>query len=112
MADTNAENLRSMAAVFSTQTIQALLEAWRRGEADLALLDPEVIYEDNSLPDHAGEVYGGHEGVLRAIETWSEPDEEMTNESQNVERTKRMYEHINHGDIAAALAVLDPDVEW
>src|SRR5271167_2584048 len=30
MADANVENLRVMAAVLSTQTIQALLEAWRR----------------------------------------------------------------------------------
>ena len=35
MSDANVENLRVMAAVFSTQTIHALLEAWRRGEADL-----------------------------------------------------------------------------
>ena len=80
MSDANIENLRLMAAAaFSTQTIQALLEAWRRGEADLALLDPEVTYQDYDLPDHAGVVFRGHEGVLRAMETWSEPYEEMTN---------------------------------
>jgi ketosteroid isomerase-like protein len=84
MSDANVENLRLMAAVFSTQTIHALLEAWRRGEADLALLDPEVTYQDYDLPDHAGEVFRGRKGVLRAMETWSEPYEEMTNELQRI----------------------------
>lgn len=50
MSDSNAANLRLMAAALSTQTIHALLEAWRLGEDDLALLDPEVTYQDNSLP--------------------------------------------------------------
>jgi len=57
MSDANVENLRVMLAMYSTQTIQALLEAWRRGEVDpafLALLDPEVTYEDYNLPDHVG----------------------------------------------------------
>ncbi len=73
-----------MLAVYSTQTIHAVLEAWRRGEANLALLDPEVTYEDYDLPDHAGEVYSGHEGVLEAMESWSAPYEQMTNELQRI----------------------------
>lgn len=76
-----------MLAMYSTQTIQALLEAWRRGEVDpavLDLLDPEVTYEDYELPDHAGEVYSGPLGVLEAMESWSEPYEEMTNELQRI----------------------------
>jgi len=87
MSDANVENLRAMLAMYSTGTIQALLEAWRRGEVDpalLDLLDPEVTYEDYDLPDHAGEVYSGLEGVLEATETWSEPYEEMTNELQRI----------------------------
>ncbi|HME05384.1 MAG TPA: nuclear transport factor 2 family protein [Solirubrobacteraceae bacterium] len=85
MSDANVENLRVMlGGLYSTETIQALLEAWRRGEVDLALLDPEVTYEDYDLPDHAGEVFSGHEGVLRAMESWSEPYEEMTNELQRI----------------------------
>ena len=87
MSDANVENLRVMLAMYSTQTIQALLEAWRRGEVDpafLALLDPEVTYEDYNLPDHVGEVYSGPEGMLEAVETWSEPYEEMTNELQRI----------------------------
>jgi ketosteroid isomerase-like protein len=50
------------------------------GRVDLSLFDPEVTDEDQQMPDHAGETYRGHEGVLRAMETWSEPFEEMTNE--------------------------------
>jgi ketosteroid isomerase-like protein len=32
------------------------------------LLDPHVIYEDTTLPDHVAETYRGHEGVVRATE--------------------------------------------
>ena len=28
----------------------------------MSLLDPEVTYEDTTLPDHVGEKYRGHEG--------------------------------------------------
>ena len=33
---------------------------------DVSTLDPEVVYEDELLPDHAGETYRGHEGIQRA----------------------------------------------
>ena len=49
--------------------------AWTRGEVDLSLFDPEVVYEDNNLPDHIGETYRGHQGVVRAAERWTEPFE-------------------------------------
>ena len=87
MSDANVENLRLMLAMYSTQTIHELLEEWRRGEVDLAflaLVDPEFTYEDYDLPDHAGEVYSGPAGMLEAVETWSEPYEEMTNELQRI----------------------------
>jgi ketosteroid isomerase-like protein len=87
MSDANVENLRGMLAMYSTQTIHALLEAWRRGEVDpalLALLDPEVIYEDYDLPDHVGEVFHGPAGVLEATASWAEPYEEMTNELERI----------------------------
>jgi ketosteroid isomerase-like protein len=58
--------------------------AWRRGEADLSLIDPEVVYEDNNLPDHIGEAYRGHEGVIRAAERWTEPFESMAVELERV----------------------------
>jgi len=87
MSDANVENLRGMLAMYSTQTIHALLEAWRRGEVDSALLDlldPEVTYEDYDLPDHAGEVFHGPAGVVKAVESWAEPYEEMTNELERI----------------------------
>lgn len=51
------------------------LETWTQGEVDLSLLDPDVVYEDNNLPDHIGEAYHGREGVIRAAERWTEPFE-------------------------------------
>jgi ketosteroid isomerase-like protein len=66
MSQENAENLR------------ALWEKWNRGETDLSLLDPEVVYEDSNLPDHIGEAYRGHEGVARAVERWLEPYETLS----------------------------------
>jgi hypothetical protein len=47
-------------------------------EPDLSLLDPDVVFEDDILPDHAGESYRGHEGVIRSIRTWVEAYEELT----------------------------------
>jgi hypothetical protein len=73
MSDANAENLRAATSVLSSQTLQAFGEAIRDGTADLSLLDPEVTYEDNTMPDHIGEVYQGYAGFLRALKTWAEP---------------------------------------
>jgi ketosteroid isomerase-like protein len=87
VSDANVENLRAMLAVYSTYTIHEVLEAWRRGEVDparLGLYHPDVTYEDYELPDHVGEVFHGLEGVLEAMESWSEPYEEMTNELQRI----------------------------
>ena len=52
----------------------------KTGEAaDLvSRFDPEVTYEDTTLPDHAGETYRGVDGVIRATERWIEPFETMT----------------------------------
>jgi ketosteroid isomerase-like protein len=45
---------------------------------DLSFLDAEVLYEDEILPDHAGETYRGHDGFrrawIRAIEPWESID--------------------------------------
>src|SRR5690242_433930 len=76
MSQENVENLR---AFLETWDVRATLEAWRRGEADvLSLFDPEVTYEDTILPDHVGETYRGHEGIVRATERWIEPFEGIT----------------------------------
>ena len=47
------------------------------GQTLLTHLHPEVTYEDTALPDHIGETYHGHEGVIRATERWFEPFEEL-----------------------------------
>jgi ketosteroid isomerase-like protein len=71
----NVEKLRYYLEQWSGVTLRP--EA-RPGEAfDLTLLDPDVVYEDANLPDHAGEPYRGHEGVVRAMERWIEPFEWM-----------------------------------
>ena len=77
MARGNVENLRALLEVMD-------LEAWRRGESDMSLLDPEVAYEDATLPDHVGETYRGHEGVARATERWLEPYERLTIELEQI----------------------------
>ena len=51
--------------------IPALLEAWERGVANLSLFADDVAYEDANLPDHIGEVYRGHDGLLRAAKVGS-----------------------------------------
>ena len=76
MSQENVESLRAL--------LEALdVEAWRRGE-DMSLLDPEVAYEDMTLPDHVGETYRGHEGVARATERWVEPYEGFTIELERI----------------------------
>lgn len=50
----------------------------------MSLLDPGVTYEDATLPDHVGETYRGHEGVLRATERWLEPFEWLAVELERI----------------------------
>ena len=71
MSQENVENLRAVLEAWDVQ-------AWKRGGFDVSLLDPEVTYEDTVLPDHVGETYRGHEGVIRATERWIDPYEDMT----------------------------------
>jgi ketosteroid isomerase-like protein len=52
--------------------------------ARLLLLDPDVVFEDDLLPDHAGETYRGREGVMRSIRTWLEPYERFTIELEQI----------------------------
>ena len=47
---------------------------------DFSMLDPEVVYEDDFVPDHAGETYHGHDGLRRAWARAIEPWESFTNE--------------------------------
>jgi ketosteroid isomerase-like protein len=77
MSQENVENLRAVLEAWDFDT-------WKRGEADVSLLDPEVTYEDTILPDHVGETYRGHEGVIRATERWIEPYEDLTIELERI----------------------------
>ena len=51
---------------------------------DMSFLDPEVTYEDSNLPDHVGEAYRGHEGIVRAAERWIEPFEWLLIELEQI----------------------------
>lgn len=77
----NLERLREFLEAWDPK---ADLEAWKRGQADVSLLDPEIAYEDTILPDHVGETYRGYEGVARAMERWLEPFDSLTIESERI----------------------------
>ena len=72
MSQENVENLRAWAAAWEMKPGERALIDRTTGEPVLSHLDPEVTYEDMSLPDHIGETYHGHEGVIRATERWVE----------------------------------------
>jgi ketosteroid isomerase-like protein len=80
------ENVELLQAFLETWTRgQWTLEAWQRGEVmDMSFVDPDVIYEDSVLPDHIGEAYRGHGGLLRAVESWFEPSEWVTVEFERI----------------------------
>jgi hypothetical protein len=60
------------------------LDALARGEFDSSLVDPECVYEDRVLPDHAGETYRGYEGMAHAARVWLEPFEAFSIELERV----------------------------
>ncbi len=77
MSQENVERLRA----FLEQTIQDIptfVDAAKRGDVDMSLLDSDVVYEDANLPDHIGEAYRGHEGIVRAAERWAEASETLS----------------------------------
>ena len=76
MSQKNVEKLRTLLEAWS-------VEAWKQGD-DMSLLDPEVAYEDTTLPDHVGETYRGHEGVSRATVRWIEPYETFSIELERI----------------------------
>ncbi len=55
----------------------------------MSMFDDDVTYDDENLPDHFGETYRGHEGVLRAVERWIAPFESMTIELLEIVETER-----------------------
>ena len=55
----------------NVERLRIWLEAWNlddlaKGVFDSSLVDPDVAYEDDILPDHATEVYRGYEGLAHA----------------------------------------------
>jgi len=71
MSRENVENLRAVLETWGREPWTP--ESWQRGAPfDMALLDPHVTYEDETLPDHIGEAYTGHEGIVRAAQRWIE----------------------------------------
>ena len=52
--------------------LRAAWDAWNRGDFDVSMLDPEVVYEDTVLPDSAGDTYRGPEGVRKGWTRWAE----------------------------------------
>jgi ketosteroid isomerase-like protein len=68
----------------SQENMEMFEQWWERAAAtafstdlDLSLFDPDVLYEDEVLPDHVGEVYRGHDGFRRATARYLEPWEEF-----------------------------------
>jgi ketosteroid isomerase-like protein len=79
------ENVETLRAFMETWSREWTLEAWQRGEVmDMSFVDPDVTYEDSVLPDHIGEAYRGHEGWVRAAETWIEPFEWLRIELEQI----------------------------
>jgi ketosteroid isomerase-like protein len=83
MSQENVEILRAFLEPWGREAWT--LEAWQRGGViDMSFLDPDVIYEDANLPDHVGEAYRGHEGIVRAAERWIEPFEWLVIELEQI----------------------------
>jgi ketosteroid isomerase-like protein len=85
MSQENVEKLRELLEGWDPK---AQVAAFRRGDVsglpDLALIDPQVTFEDNVLPDHAGATYHGFEGIVRATEQWMEPYENVVIDLERV----------------------------
>ena len=70
----------------SHENVEALQQLWHALMAgdldDLSEVDPEVLYEDDALPDHVGETYRGHDGIRRAWARFTEPWDKFENEME------------------------------
>jgi ketosteroid isomerase-like protein len=65
----------------NAKLVRAAWDAWTKGDPHaLDFLDAEITYEDDMLPDHAGETYHGREGLLKAWARWAEPWESFETE--------------------------------
>jgi ketosteroid isomerase-like protein len=80
MSAENVERIRASAATWDGVVLRPGERPFERIfalEATAALVDPEAVYEDVVLPDHAGEAYRGVDAWVRAAEAWLEPCEWM-----------------------------------
>jgi ketosteroid isomerase-like protein len=83
MSEENVESLRAFLEGWGREPWTP--EAWDKGDViDMSFLDPEVVYEDENLPDHIGEAYRGHDGIRRAARRWVEPNEWLLVELQQI----------------------------
>ena len=80
MSAETVERIGASAATWDAVTLRPEERPFERIfslEATAALVDPEAVYEDAVLPDHAGEEYRGVDAWVRAAEAWLEPCEWM-----------------------------------
>jgi hypothetical protein len=65
----------------SQENVELVRKSWEglmRGDSGaLSVFDPDVIYEDDLLPDDVGETYHGIEGVMKAWALWAQPWEDL-----------------------------------
>ena len=60
------------------ETVRRSWEGWMKGDsAAVAVFDSDVVYQDDLLPDSAGEIYRGIGGLLKAWSMWAEPWDEL-----------------------------------
>src|SRR5947199_8208159 len=104
MSEEDRERLREFLEEWDPK---GTLEAFKRGEADLSLIDPEIAYEDTILPDHVGETYHGYEGIARATERWLEPFESVTVELERIVGTEDRLVSIHQVEMKAEHTGLD-----
>jgi ketosteroid isomerase-like protein len=76
MSQQNVARLRAWYAG-SSADLHAWIGAVEAGEVDLSIFDAEMTYQDDSLPDHAGETYHGVEGLVRASRQMADPFSEV-----------------------------------
>jgi ketosteroid isomerase-like protein len=71
MSQEDLENLRAHLEQWRGKTLRSEARPWE--VMDVSLFDPDVAFEDATMPDLVGERYRGHEDVVRALERGIEP---------------------------------------
>ena len=68
----------------SQENVELLRSSWERlmkGDAAAReVFDSGVVYEDDLLPENAGETYRGVDGMMKAWSVWAEPWDELGTE--------------------------------